>query len=343
MNTNNSKVFFALVILIILIALLGAINLFFGSSARNVLSDKAIYWSDEWQKKKQGNEVLLYSNSANSEFSFAFKGSKSIGFRIHSKEKDPNIELAVKIDNKFYNITNPNINDKRLVVVPEDIKAMHTVEGKVYCISGLAKCNVEMKEILLEGGNIYHWNFENKKVLGIIGDSLSLILLSANYTAILADSMGYRLVNASRWGTTAGVDQGKFPAVSRYKKDLIAYKPDVVIVFLGINDVYFGSSIESFQQDYEVLLKGIKNNLPKAKIIAVGILPGKQADEYMYRINEFNGVIQKLAQEQRVQFADPAEWLTEEDYDDQIHPNAKGEQKIADNLTKLFQKNNIIN
>jgi len=313
-------------------------------SIKNYVKDTNIIWSDEWESATINDEPTMLSIFPGSEFSFTFTDAKSIGFRVNTDDIENSTILFITIDGKTYALSNPNINDKRLsIVIPESKrKFKHEVNAKMYCIVGVSTCKVNISEIFLEEGSIITSEKKSeKKTIGILGDSLSLIELQNNYSASLADSFGYHLHNASYWGGTIGTDKGKFAAVSRYKKDLVKYKPDIVIIFLGINDVHYSSSPELFRRDYNQIVKGIKKDLPKTRILAVSILPGKDLDVNNDEIVAFNSIIKEIAQEQKINYVDATNWLNPDDYADQLHPNYKGEGSLAVKLRTYLIDHNI--
>ncbi|HSX09836.1 MAG TPA: SGNH/GDSL hydrolase family protein [Candidatus Saccharimonadales bacterium] len=327
---KKQTAFFLFCVLILLVSFgAGYIHLVFKPQIKNNITNKAIFWSNEWRNYK--------THVSGSEFSFAVDGVQSLSFQMHAEDTD-SVELVVKVDNKVYTLQEPDINNKSLTIdIPQnDIHMEHIVTGKVYCLPGINPCDLQMKDIITKGGKIISWH-NSEKTLGVLGDSISLFQLSHGYPALLSNTFQLHLHNASLWGRTAGVDHGKYPAVFLYQKSLIAYRPDIVIIFLGINDVYFGASEDSFKKDYETIVTGVRKDLPQAKVILVGMLPGKDSDEEAGRIIAFNNDIKSIAGEHKLTFADSRSWLTEGDYSDQFHPTIQGEAKIAYHLAKLIK------
>lgn len=135
---------------------------------------------------------------------------------------------------------------------------------------------------------------------------------------------------------------GKGPAVVRYKEQIIKYKPDLIVIFLGANDLGYLLPLDLFGKDYNSVLKDLKKELPKSRIVTVGILPGKKAIYDQVILNRFNMTIQSIALENRVDYVDPQGWLEENDYLDLVHPNIEGEAKIADKLYTYLVQNDLL-
>jgi acyl-CoA thioesterase-1 len=119
-------------------------------------------------------------------------------------------------------------------------------------------------------------------------------------------------------------------AYSGRVKSVIAWKPDVLVVQGGGNDV--GSTEAAFRTAVRSTLQALRDGLPAAKVFCLGPVAGPSSDaKLIARINR------DLAQETKavgVTFIDPSGWLSTGDFiSDGFHPNRGGHQKIADRLT----------
>ncbi len=139
--------------------------------------------------------------------------------------------------------------------------------------------------------------FKNKK-LSILGDSVSTYKgvsddTSANssllynpffykepfpfektYAGRLIDSLGLTLCvnNSYSGGNLSGTDDpcSGVNRASRLSRD-DGEEPDIIIVFMGINDLGRGVNVNVFSADYEKTLQIIKNNHPRAAVCCVNI------------------------------------------------------------------------
>lgn len=311
----------------------------------NVVNSKNIWWSNEWATEEKGGDFLKKANYSGSEVKFSFRGSKSLSISINvGEDREKQAEFMLLVDDKEYLITNPNINSKRIGVVFEgsDIDGIHAVRGIFYCTGMLSPCEIFIKEIKLEGGYLLPQNYSGQKVVGVLGDSISLIYGKENYASLLSKRINYQLHNASSWGESLSQDSGKKSAILTYKDRLIKYKPDLAIIALGTNDVIFSVSIESFKKDYEKLISDLKYFLPKSKIIAMGISPGKNLEANFDKINAFNKIIENSALDKRIYFFEVANWLKDNYYGDQLHPNIEGQAEMADRLYIYLMQNKLL-
>lgn len=335
---------FSIVVISLITIFFILIRIYIFAKNSNVVNNKNIWWSKEWVTQKKNNGFIKKAYYSGSEFRFSFKGSKSLLISVNvGEDREKQAEFMLLVDDKEYLISNPNVNSKRIGVVFEgsDVNSAHTARGIYYCTGMISSCEVFVKEIRLEGGGLLHQNYSGQKVVGVLGDSISLIYGSENYSSLLSKKINYQLHNASSWGGTLSQDGGKKPAILTYKERLIEYKPDLVIIALGMNDVFF-VPIESFKKDYEKLIYDIKYYLPKSKIVAMGVFPGKNLSENFDKIISLNSIVKDVALEDNVNFFDTISWLDESYYGDRLHPNVEGEAEIANRIYTYLMQNKLL-
>lgn len=130
--------------------------------------------------------------------------------------------------------------------------------------------------------------------------------------------------------------------------------PDILIIYLGINDVVSGHTADIFKQSYENMLTKIKIICPNVQIIICN-LPYEtasdgtgNASESMVHIGlreEINEVIKTISKEQNLPLVDLASLITKEtdsfgnkiNIGDNIHPNATGMTVIANAVSKVLK------
>ncbi len=129
-------------------------------------------------------------------------------------------------------------------------------------------------------------------------------------------------------------------------------KPDIVTLLVGINDIRNSISKEEFKENYGQIIKTLKQKTT-AKIYAINI-PFIGSDKLIlppysyyfdFKTNEFNKIIEELAQENDVQYIDlysPTikEFNTSDSYysTDLFHPSAKGYETWANIIYADFNK-----
>ena len=147
-------------------------------------------------------------------------------------------------------------------------------------------------------------------------------------------------------------------------------KPDIIIIFNGINDYinctpignFDGTSIltdgvkESFSEGYGLTFQKLKETYPKARIYCCTLLEtaggynppieGERKNSQNLTVGDYNACIRKLADAYKTEVIDLAveTGITYDNRDqytvDSIHPNQAGMKKISDIISK---KLNLIN
>lgn len=113
---------------------------------------------------------------------------------------------------------------------------------------------------------------------------------------------------------------------------LANYKPDIALIHLGTNDLYQKQTPESTRDDIGNIIKKLRSKNPKIKIILAEIIPLRNNPAVI----QLNKLLVKLAQ-QMSQANSPVisvdmytDFNLQTDMQkDKIHPNAKGEIKMA--------------
>ena len=129
--------------------------------------------------------------------------------------------------------------------------------------------------------------------------------------------------------------------------------PDIIIVFMGINDWAYGAPMNasddyySFENAYELMLKKLKANYPKADIQCVGIFPVYSLKNGAYELvdtvngttyEEVNRIIGRAAKRCRCGFLDSGDFsLAPDETIDGTHPNVKGMKRLADKLINVYE------
>ncbi|MBO4327192.1 MAG: hypothetical protein J5950_07960 [Clostridia bacterium] len=129
-------------------------------------------------------------------------------------------------------------------------------------------------------------------------------------------------------------------------------KPDVILIYMGVNDWASGTPIEtwgcmeerqSFAGSYRIMLDLIKEHYPDAEVWcispAISTLRGDPNFEFPYllggrHIREYADAIGKVAEEKGCIFVDANKNETLVDALDGIHPDKKGMATLADEILK---------
>jgi lysophospholipase L1-like esterase len=134
-------------------------------------------------------------------------------------------------------------------------------------------------------------------------------------------------------------DSAKPSALERYRRDVVAHRPDLVTISYGLNDMRCGTPLDAFMADFDRLVQGIRQaTLADIVIVGVYFTTGFQqhgdvwghADLETTRV--WNRRLQQYAAEHDLIFADiygaqgEADWVVDKDG---VHPNNLGHALIA--------------
>ena len=141
----------------------------------------------------------------------------------------------------------------------------------------------------------------------------------------------------------AGNCQERIEALSSNHKD-----PDVILVFLGMNDFGYGVRIKkkshfksdcfSFSYAYELMIKRIRSRYPDALVVCGTLMQGriKHRSNWHFpasfggaEIDEYNNIIRLVCRRQNVYLADLADTSMSYETLDSVHPTAEGHSTIA--------------
>lgn len=160
---------------------------------------------------------------------------------------------------------------------------------------------------------------------------------------ILMERLGLRLFkNGSYSGSLVCGPGFPFGASKARAAQLVAPDtwPDLVIVFMGINDYGCGvaGGIERFRADYHQLLGNVREACPDARVLACTLLPGRVAGVEVptfctqlrgVDICAFNDCIRAAARDADCDCLDVASFGFDYETTDGTHPNARGMEQIA--------------
>ena len=144
---------------------------------------------------------------------------------------------------------------------------------------------------------------------------------------------------------------------ARIKKDLWNLEPDLISIYVGVNDVWHevkysnGVELDRFEKVYRMMIEDTKKVLPNAKMILIApfIMKGsrteEQFDEFLY-VYEYAKVVEKLANEYGLGFVELQSKMNKNaqaygtDFItfDGVHPNITGAKIISDEWLKEFEK-----
>ncbi|MBM3738041.1 MAG: SGNH/GDSL hydrolase family protein [Acidobacteria bacterium] len=143
-------------------------------------------------------------------------------------------------------------------------------------------------------------------------------------------------------------DSGRPSAMERYEKQVIAHKPDLVLVSYGLNDARAGTPVGQFIEDLRTVVNGIKAGTG-AVVAIVNAYFMTGFDRYdpfkhgsVVSFMGYNAAEKRLAEECDVLYVDAwdaegmAPWVIDPDG---VHANDLGHQLIANRVFEVLAKN----
>lgn len=142
--------------------------------------------------------------------------------------------------------------------------------------------------------------------------------------------------------------------LERLKEDVLEYKPDIVFIMIGINDVWrhFDSPFRNIEQidkdkfldNYESILNQCLNEKIKVVLSSCFFLDSNMNDKMRIMVDEFNKQTESLATKYNVQYIDIQKIMDDfllynSSYvisNDQVHLNYIGNHLLAEQYLKYF-------
>ncbi len=111
-------------------------------------------------------------------------------------------------------------------------------------------------------------------------------------------------------------------------------EPDVILVYAGTNDCLAKISIATFFNDYDKMLKRIKERYKKAKVFCAtltmgAIQEGEMNENIYFLLKSHSNAIQKACKDNQVQVIDLLKYKKVYSANDYTHPNKEGHSLIS--------------
>ena len=157
----------------------------------------------------------------------------------------------------------------------------------------------------------------------------------------------------------AGISGNKvYDLYLRLEEDVLSKKPDVVVIYIGVNDVWHkrnsgtGTDADKFEKFYNAILKKLEVNNIKAILCTPAVIGEKTdfSNEQDGDLNKYSNIIRGIAAKNNLPLVDLRKAFL--DYNlknnpankesgilttDRVHLNAKGNQLVADEMWKVIQ------
>lgn len=122
-----------------------------------------------------------------------------------------------------------------------------------------------------------------------------------------------------------------------YHGELDGFAAKQIVLMIGTNNLQFNTDAE-IAEGLKMLVSAIKSKQPAAKILVLGVLPRREMEA---RVVKLNLLYAKIALNLKVQYADAGKLLLNEKkkineafFSDGLHPNAQGYEKLGGFINK---------
>lgn len=178
------------------------------------------------------------------------------------------------------------------------------------------------------------------KTILVFGDSLSdgfMLKRSEAYPALLAKKLraaglNFQVINASASG---GTTDGGLERLPPHLKERI----DILILELGINDAFRGLPIDQIQNNLQQIIDKVKARNPNVRVVIAGMrLPRYTADDYVFAFGKmFTDLATKNGAALVPYLLEGVAGNPALNLSDGIHPNAAGQQILAENVWRVLE------
>ena len=208
--------------------------------------------------------------------------------------------------------------------------------------------------------SIMSFTIQKKKKIVFFGDSITELAVKPGGFIVKMDSM-LQKNNINNFDLVgAGVSGNKiYDLYLRMEDDVLNKDPDVVVIFIGVNDVWHkrligtGTDADKFEKFYSAIIKKLTEKNIKV-IICTPAAIGEKTDftnEQDGDLNKYCSIIRSIAAKNNLQLIDLRKIFLEynlknnpENKDrgiltrDGVHFNEKGNQLAADEMLKVISK-----
>ena len=113
------------------------------------------------------------------------------------------------------------------------------------------------------------------------------------WTTLADDFQRYTVVNRGFGGSHLS------DSVAFVDRIVIPYKPKVVVIYAGDNDIAFGKSPEEVFGDFKKFVKKVRAGLPETKVEFISIKPSPAREKYLEKIKRTNRMVKEFASKQK--------------------------------------------
>lgn len=199
-----------------------------------------------------------------------------------------------------------------------------------------------------------------KKKVVFFGDSITAAAVKpGGYISKLDSMIALQGLSEQYQLVGAGVSGNKvYDLYLRMEEDVLAQNPDVVVIYIGVNDVWHkrtsgtGTDADKFEKFYNAILKKLADKNIKAILCTPAVIGEKTdfSNELDGDLNKYSGIIRGIASKNNLPLVDLRRSFLEYDLQhnpdnkesgilttDRVHLNNTGNQLVADEMWKQLK------
>jgi lysophospholipase L1-like esterase len=203
--------------------------------------------------------------------------------------------------------------------------------------------------------------FQKAKRVIFFGDSITQAgVKPGGYVTLIGDSLRKKGATDKLDLVGAGIGGNKvYDLYLRMDEDVLAKNPDVVVIYVGVNDVWHkasygtGTDPDKFQKFYEAILKKLKEKNIRVIVCTPAVIGEKTdfSNQQDGDMNQYSQIIRNIAAKQNLPLCDLRKAFLEYNLKnnpnnqesgiltvDRVHLNDKGNQLVADLLLPMIRQ-----
>jgi isoamyl acetate esterase len=221
-----------------------------------------------------------------------------------------------------------------------------------------------MKKIILLltiAAALVSWNFmQQKKRVIFFGDSITQAGVEPRgYITMLAALMASKGLTNNYELLGAGIGGNKvYDLYLRMEEDVLAKKPDIVVIWVGVNDVWHkrsygtGTDADKFEKFYTAIIKKLQEKKIGVLLCTPAVIGEKtdHSNELDGDLNKYSGIIRELAKKNNCRLVDLRRVFLNYNLSinkdnkesgilttDRVHLNEAGNKLVAEEMMKALQ------
>jgi isoamyl acetate esterase len=199
-----------------------------------------------------------------------------------------------------------------------------------------------------------------KKKVVFFGDSITEAAVKpGGYISKIGELAGKENLSSKYDFIGAGISGNKvYDLYLRLESDVLSKNPDVVIIFVGVNDVWHkrsygtGTDVDKFEKFYTAIIKKLQEKNIKTVLCTPAVIGEKTdfSNELDGDLNQYSSIIRSLAKTNNLSIIDLRNTFLEYNRkfnsenkeagiltSDRVHLNEKGNEVVANEMWKVIK------